>query len=97
MTEKSGKLEMDRERRLFQGVKPHATTVLQVETLKAKVKALKEETERLNEESAQLKASIKRAKEINKRLLLILYDQGLLNKGKSVFSLFHDVSAKLKI
>jgi len=64
----------------------------QVEALNNKVKALKAEIEKLGKENEKLKVSLNRSKEISKRLLLMLYDQGLISEGKSILSLFHDVT-----
>ena len=77
---------------LIESNKPNFGISPQVESLNNKVKALKAEIEKLDKENEKLKASLNRSKEISKRLLLMLYDQGLISKSKSVLSLFRDVT-----
>lgn len=46
---------------------------------------------KLKMENAELKESLTRSRRITKALLLVLYETGVLNEGKSVLSLFKDV------
>jgi len=59
---------------------------------KEKIIELTQKLKEVMEESEARGKSLKSSREINKTLITMLYDNGVIKEGKSIFSLFRDVS-----
>lgn len=55
----------------------------------------KEEIKKLKEKNMKLFNSLQEARCVSKRLLYILYEQGIINENRSIFSLFKEVKSFL--
>ena len=71
--------------------KPNIGSSIEIEILKSSTKLLRSEIKKLKNENEELKSTLNRSREINKRILLILYDHGIMKEGSSIFSLFREV------
>lgn len=67
----------------------------ELETLKKKVHALKREVKVLNFENGQLSYSLRKSREINKRLFLVLNDHGMLAECLGSSAVFKEVRSCL--
>jgi len=67
-----------------------------IEKLKKVIAGLREEVKSLKKESEELTSTLKRSRGINRGLLLIMYERGIADEGRSLFSFFKEVKVQVK-